>query len=128
MSLLERLKSWAARIKRDALTLWFCARHPGTPLAPKLLAVALAAYAFSPIDLIPDFIPVLGLLDEALLLPLGIALCIRLVPAEVLADCRQRAAQWMTHRQPRPRSYAAALFIVVLWGLAAWACWRMLAP
>lgn len=125
MQIIETLKSWARRIKRDALTVWFCARHPETPLAAKLLAILLAAYAFSPIDLIPDFIPVLGLLDEAILLPLGIALCIRLVPAPVLTECRQRAARYMEEKQPRPRSYIAAAFILSLWALALWVCWRM---
>ncbi|MFN0318396.1 MAG: YkvA family protein [Burkholderiales bacterium] len=125
MSLADSLRTWARRIKADALTLWFCARHPHTPLAAKLLALFLAAYAFSPIDLIPDFIPVLGLLDELILLPLGIALCIKLVPAAVIEDCRRQAADWSA--QPRPRSYAGAAAIVLIWGLALWACWRWLA-
>ena len=68
MSLVDSLNTWAKRIKADALTLWFCARHPQTPLPVKILALSLAAYAFSPIDLIPDFIPVLGFLDEVILL------------------------------------------------------------
>lgn len=120
--MLANLKAWAKTIRRDTLTLWFCARHPDTPLLPKLIAALLAAYAFSPIDLIPDFIPVLGLLDEAILLPLGIALCIKLTPNAVVDDCRQRAAQ----HQVRPRSYVAALLIVALWCVAAWACWTWL--
>lgn len=127
MSLLDTLKSWAKAIKRDALTLWFCARHPDTPLAPKLLALLLAAYAFSPIDLIPDFIPILGFLDEAIILPLGIALCIRLTPPSVLSQCRQQAADWMAQSRPRPSSYAAAACIVLLWAGALWLCWRLIA-
>ena len=62
--MLNRLLQWAKQLKREAVTLWFCCRHPQTPWLAKLLAVAIVAYAFSPIDLIPDFIPVLGLLDE----------------------------------------------------------------
>lgn len=127
MSVLTQLKDWAKVIRRDALTLWFCARHPDTPLLPKLLAVMLAAYAFSPFDLIPDFIPVLGLLDEAILLPLGIALCIKLTPAPVVAECRERASQWIAQRQAKPRSYLAAAAIIALWCLALWACWRIFA-
>jgi uncharacterized membrane protein YkvA (DUF1232 family) len=125
VSLADSVRVWARRIKADALTLWFCARHPQTPLAAKILALFLAAYAFSPIDLIPDFIPVLGLLDELILLPLGIALCIKLVPAAVIEDCRRQAADWSM--QPRPRSYAGAVVIVFIWGLAVWACWRWFA-
>lgn len=127
MSLIDTIKSWARRIRQDALTLWFCARHPDTPLAAKILALVLAAYAFSPIDLIPDFIPILGFLDEVILLPLGIALCIRLVPGSVIEECRRQAAEWMSRSHPRPRSYAAATVIVTLWGVAIWACWRLLA-
>ena len=123
MSLVDSLNAWAKRIKADALTLWFCARHPQTPLPAKVLALSLAAYAFSPIDLIPDFIPVLGFLDEVILLPLGIALCIKLVPAVVIHECRRKAENWTT----RPRSYAAAVVVVLVWGLALWACWRWLA-
>jgi len=126
MRVVDTLKTWARRIRSDALTLWFCARHPGTPWTAKLLALVLAAYAFSPIDLIPDFIPVLGLLDEAILLPLGILLCIRLVPSAVLQECRQRAADWLGAARPRPRSYVAAGIIVTLWALTLWAGWRFL--
>lgn len=125
MSLAASLRAWARRIKADTITLWFCARHPQTPLAAKLLALFLAAYAFSPIDLIPDFIPVLGLLDELILLPLGIALCIKIVPAAIIDECRRQAENWST--QPRPRSYAGAAVIVLIWSLALWACWFWLA-
>ncbi len=123
MSLTGTVRAWARRIRADALTLWFCARHPQTPLPAKLLALFLAAYAFSPIDLIPDFIPVLGFLDEIILLPLGIALCIKLVPAAVIDECRRQAENWTT----QPRSYAAAAVIVLVWGLALWMCWRWFA-
>ncbi len=123
MSRVESLRTWAKRLKRDALTLWFCARHPDTPLAAKLLAMALAAYAFSPIDLIPDFIPVLGFLDEVILLPLGIALCIKLVPKLVMDQCRRSASDWMARQHAKPRSYVAAAMVIALWGLTLWACW-----
>ena len=124
---LEAIKSWAKRIKRDALTLWFCARYPDTPFAPKLLATCLAAYAFSPIDLIPDFIPVIGLLDEMILLPLGIALCIKLTPPSVIEICRHQANEWIALRQGKPRSYTAAAIIVGLWAMLLWLSWRWLA-
>ncbi|MEY8877527.1 MAG: YkvA family protein, partial [Leptothrix sp. (in: b-proteobacteria)] len=96
MALLDLpLRAWAKRIRRDALTLWLAARHPDTPWPAKLLAGVVVAYALSPIDLIPDFVPVLGLLDDLLLLPALIWLAVRLVPADVLAACRAEAEQRM---------------------------------
>ena len=79
--MLERLKSEARRLKSEVLVLYFAARHPGTPWYAKLLVVLVVAYVFSPIDLVPDFIPVLGILDDLILVPLGIALALRLIPA-----------------------------------------------
>jgi uncharacterized membrane protein YkvA (DUF1232 family) len=92
------------------MTLWCCRRHPGTPWAAKLLAAVVVAYALSPIDLIPDFIPVLGLLDDVLVIPLGIAIAIRLIPRPVWDDARREAA----------------VMVAVRVALAATA-WRMLA-
>ncbi len=86
-----RLSSWARRLKRDATVLYLVARHPRTPWYARALAAAVAAYALSPIDLIPDFIPVIGYLDDLVIVPLGVAAVMRLVPGEVLTECRQRA-------------------------------------
>lgn len=119
-----RLQAWARALRRDALTLWFCARDPRAPLAPRLIALALAAYAFSPIDLIPDFIPILGYVDEVILLPIGIWLCLRLVPAPLLAECRASADRWIEARKGKPVSLAGAAFIVLLWLVAAAWCWH----
>ena len=120
-SLLARLTAWAKAIHRDVLALWVAARDPRTPLAAKLLCAAIAAYALSPIDLIPDVIPVLGLLDEVLLLPPMILLAARLVPPALMAEFREEAAR----RAERPVSRAGAAFVVALWVLAlvliAWA-------
>jgi uncharacterized membrane protein YkvA (DUF1232 family) len=120
-----RLKEWARRLAGEAVALWFCARHPRTPLGARLLAAAVAAYALSPIDLIPDFIPVLGLLDDLLLVPLGIWLTLRLVPPDVILECREQAARWLADKAASPRSNAAAAVIVVAWlaGLALLAWW-----
>lgn len=118
-----RLERWARAVRRDVHALWFAARDPRTPWVAKGLAVAVAAYALSPIDLIPDFVPVLGYLDDAILLPLGILLAIRLVPAEVLLECRARAEAAAT----RPVSRAGAAAIVVLWvAAAAGSAWWLL--
>ena len=92
------------------------------PLAPKLVALAVAAYAFSPIDLVPDFVPVLGLLDELVIVPLGVLLVLRLAPPALIAECRARAASSVA----RPVSRLAAALIVLLWTLAAWWAWRTL--
>ena len=82
------------------------------------------AYAFSPIDLIPDFIPVLGLIDDAFLLPIGIWLALKFIPQPVLAECRGKAAQWLAERHHKPRNWFGAVIIVALWTGAAWLCWK----
>lgn len=114
MSALTTLRAAARRIKHDAMTVYFAARDPRTPLLVRLLALAIAAYALSPIDLIPDFIPVLGYLDDVVLLPLGILLVIKLTPAAVIADSRALAQQ----AGERPTSRIAAAAIVALWLLS----------
>ena len=108
------LKRWASALKQQTLVVYFAARDPRTPWPVRLLAVLVAAYALSPIDLIPDFIPVIGYLDDLLLIPLGIALIVRLTPPEILAAARARAAAL----HGKPISYAAAVAIVLLWLLA----------
>src|SRR5712691_6090661 len=98
---MRRLQEWAQRLKGEVVTLWFCTRHPRTPFVAKVLAVA---YALSPIDLIPDFIPVLGYLDDLIIVPAGVWLVLKLVPADVMAECRAQAASWLEERRPRQRS------------------------
>ena len=90
---LASTKQWARRIKQDVIALWIAGRDPRTPLAAKILAGAVAAYALSPIDLIPDFIPVLGYLDDIIIVPLGILLVVKLVPAELMAEFRAEAVR-----------------------------------
>lgn len=121
--MLERLKQWAQRLKAEVVALWFAYRHPQTPWYAKWLAVAVVAYAFSPIDLIPDFIPVLGFVDDALLLPIGIWLTIKFIPRPLLEACRAQAAQWLAERHDKPQNWTAAVVIVVLWVLMAWLIW-----
>jgi uncharacterized membrane protein YkvA (DUF1232 family) len=113
--MLERAKGWARAIKRDVHAVWLAARHPRTPWHAKALALAVAAYALSPIDLIPDFIPVLGYLDDLIIVPLGILAVTKLVPADVLAECRAAADA----AGQRPRSLAGGAAIVALWLAAA---------
>lgn len=111
--LLEALKNRARQLKAETFALYLAARHPDTPWFAKLLAATVAAYAFSPIDLIPDFVPVLGYLDDLVLVPAGIALAVRLVPAPVLAECRARAAEALAGAKPVSRS--AAVVVVAIW-------------
>lgn len=123
MGIKETVKSWAKRTKRDGLTLWFARKHPSTPWYAKALGLMVVAYALSPVDLIPDFIPVLGYLDDAVLLPVLILLTIRLLPADVLHDCRKEADAWIEAKKTRPRSLAGAALVVMLWLCAGAAVW-----
>jgi uncharacterized membrane protein YkvA (DUF1232 family) len=113
----EKLRDWAHRLQADTLALWFAARDDRTPWYAKLLVAAVVAYAVSPIDLIPDFIPVLGLLDDLLVVPLGVVLALRMIPAEVMAAARDRARDALA--DPRPRGRVAAGIVVALWVAAA---------
>ena len=120
MQRLTALKARARRLKAETFALYLAARHPATPWYAKLLVALLVAYALSPIDLIPDFIPVLGYVDDLILLPLGIALAIRLIPSAVLDACRARAAARL--HDPPPRSWAAAAVIILIWLVAGVLC------
>ncbi len=123
MPITESIRIWARRIKRDAVMLWFARRHPDTPFLPKVLCVFTVAYALSPIDLIPDFIPVLGYVDDALLLPSLIWLAVRLLPAHVIHECRAQAEEWMAREKAKPTSYAGAVAIVTIWVAVLYLCW-----
>jgi len=126
MGITGRIKTWARRIKRDAVTLWFAYRDPRTPLAVKALCAFVVAYALSPIDLIPDFIPVLGYVDDALLLPALIWLAVKLLPPVVIEDSRAKADDWMLSHGRKPVSKLGVVLIVALWIAAligAWVWW-----
>lgn len=127
MPVLEKINCWARELKAQVLTLWFCRSHPDTPLAAKLLAGFVVAYAFSPIDLIPDFIPVLGYLDDLVIVPVGIYLTLRLIPAHVIADARLQADEWIAGQKSKPRNYIAATVIVVLWIVILYWSWILIA-
>jgi uncharacterized membrane protein YkvA (DUF1232 family) len=113
MRLLAEFKQRARRLRAETFALYLAARHPGTPWYAKLFVAGIVAYAFSPIDLIPDFVPVLGYLDDLTLIPIGIALAIRMVPSSVLAECRARAQEVMS--QGKPVNRIAGAVIVVIW-------------
>ncbi len=111
MRTLANLKEVARRLRRDVVVVWLAARDPDTPWWVKALALAVAAYALSPIDLIPDFIPVLGLLDDLVLVPLGLMLVMRLLPPAALARARAQAAA----RERLPKNRWAGAFVLALW-------------
>jgi len=116
MSLISRLKARAHELKTEVFALYGVMRDPRTPWYAKLLIVAIVAYALSPIDLIPDFIPVLGFLDDILLLPLGIVLAVKMIPPEVMRQSRADAATAAGDATQIGRAGAAA--IVLLWIVA----------
>lgn len=123
MTLGDNLRRWAKKIKRDGVTLWFAGRHPATPWHAKALGIFVVAYALSPIDLIPDFIPVLGYIDDVLLLPALIWLTVRILPPAVLAECRVQADEWIHTAGAKPTSRWGAALIVLIWmgfGLVLW--------
>lgn len=111
--MLDRLRQRARRLKTEIYALYLAYRDPRTPWYARLFAAGVVAYAFSPLDLIPDFIPIIGLLDDLILVPLGIVLALRMIPASVMAECRQRAAEAL--REGRPTNWLAAGAIVAVW-------------
>jgi uncharacterized membrane protein YkvA (DUF1232 family) len=120
VSLAERWKARARSLRRDTLALYLASLHPQVPWYAKAVMAVVVAYALSPIDLIPDFIPILGLLDDLILVPLGIALAIRLIPSGVMEECRQKATTLIA----RPTNWLAAVIIVLVWlGLLALLVW-----
>jgi len=126
MELPGKVRDWARKIKRDGVTLWFACKHADTPLVAKLLCVLVVAYALSPIDLIPDFVPVLGYLDDVILLPCLIWIAIKLIPASVLTECRTKADEWMVKEGRKPKNNWGIVLVVLVWMLACWAIWKYL--
>jgi uncharacterized membrane protein YkvA (DUF1232 family) len=121
----EALRRRARRIKTELFAVYLACKDPRTPWYTKAIVAGVVGYAFSPIDLIPDFIPVVGYLDDLVLIPLGLALAAKSIPRAVLADCRRRAADAMS--RPRPTSRAAAGVVIALWlCLAALAAWLLI--
>ena len=126
-SLVTDIKIWARGLRRDAHAVYLAAHDPRVPWYAKALAIAVAGYALSPVDLIPDFIPVLGYIDDLIIVPLGIALVVSLIPNEVMAEYRTKADE----ARQRPRSRGAAIVIVAIWisgaaalGWAGYAYWN----
>jgi uncharacterized membrane protein YkvA (DUF1232 family) len=114
---LERAKAKAREIKRNVFVLYLACKDPRVPWYAKAFAVLVVAYAFSPIDLIPDFIPVLGYLDDLVIVPLGIALALKMIPQPIIDDCRERAEE--IRKQGKPKNWLMGAAFIVIWILLA---------
>ncbi len=121
---LSQLRNWARLIKRDGVMLWFACRDPRTPGWLKALGFFVVAYALSPIDLVPDFIPVLGFVDDVLLLPVLIWLIVRWLPHHIVCDNRQKAEAWMQAHPTQPVSRAGIVLVFLIWCAASWGLWH----
>lgn len=114
-ALLQRFKQKLGDLKIELLAVWFAYRDPRTPWYAKIWAALVAGYAFSPIDLIPDFIPIIGYLDDAIIVPLGLIIAIKLIPKDVMTDTRIKAKDWLEQRKQKPTNKTMAVLIVLLW-------------
>ena len=117
MGIITRWEERAKHLKTQTYAIYLASRNPRVPWFAKLLIILVVAHTFSPIDLIPDFIPVLGLLDDLIIAPLGIALAIRMVPPDVMAECYRQAKAGIG--QDRPMGWVAAVVIIAIWLLVA---------
>ena len=112
ISILKKLMAWSKRIKRNTYALYLACRDPRVPWYAKLFGAIVVAYALSPVDLIPDFIPILGYLDDLILLPLGIALAIRMIPKAVMEDCYERAGSVIAGAK---KNWIAGGIVIAMW-------------
>jgi uncharacterized membrane protein YkvA (DUF1232 family) len=115
MNAIGHLKSWAKSLKKKVVMLWFATQHPETPFLPKIICIFVVAYAFSPIDLIPDFIPILGFLDDVILLPALIWVALRLIPEKVIADSTQKSEEWWLNHAAKPKSNLGLILVLLVW-------------
>ena len=115
MNLFKKISSWAKALKLDVLALWFALKHPKMPFWAKVVCFVAVAYALSPIDLIPDFIPVLGYLDDLILVPALVWLALKLIPSEVMNQSREQAVEWINSNQSKPKSYVGLFIVAAIW-------------
>ena len=123
------IKSWktkAKQLRTEVVALYLASKHPRTPWYAKVLAVLIIGYALSPIDLIPDFIPVAGYLDDLSIIPAGIAVLIKIIPGDILEECRAKAQSDLLNR--KSRNWAAAAIIALIWLLAIYLIIKLIWP
>lgn len=114
--MLDKLKAWAKKLKRKVFVLYFAYKDNRTPLYAKVFAICVVAYAFSPIDLIPDFIPILGYLDDVILVPLGVMLTLKMMPDAVIEECKMKAEELM--KKGKPKNWFVGSLFILVWILA----------
>ncbi|MGG4169320.1 YkvA family protein [Rossellomorea vietnamensis] len=119
MNTISKLKNYAKTVKQDLIVLYLSYKDPRTPLHAKMLAICVVAYAFSPIDLIPDFIPIIGYLDDLILVPIGIILTLKWIPSEVLEETREQARHMQKSDSPK-NWFVGAVFILIWVLVAVW--------
>lgn len=122
MQIFQIIKGWAKKLKHDVLVLWFALKNPQTPLLSKVVGFFTVAYALSPIDLIPDFVPILGYLDDIILIPILVWITLKLIPESVISLSRQQAQEWLSINQLKPKSRFGLLLILTIWLLVFWIC------
>ena len=124
-TVMGQLKQRARQLKADTYALYLACRDPRVPWYAKVIVACVVAYALSPIDLIPDFVPILGYLDDLILIPAGISVALRLIPSEVIQACREKARVEL-ERHGKPKSWLAAGCIILIWlSVAAWGVWSL---
>lgn len=120
MSKFQKIQTWAKELKRDVLVLWFALKNPQTPFLVKAVAFVTVAYALSPIDLIPDFIPVIGYIDDIILIPVLVWITLKLVPDDVINQSREQVQEWLALNKSKPKSHLGLFIILALWLLMSW--------
>jgi uncharacterized membrane protein YkvA (DUF1232 family) len=115
MNLFQKISSWAKALKLDVLALWFALKYPRMTFLAKVVCFVAVTYALSPIDLIPDFIPVLGYLDDLIVVPALVWLALKLIPTEVMNLAREQAVEWIDSNQSKPKSYIGLFIVVAIW-------------
>lgn len=120
MLVFKKIKHYLGQLKQDVLVLWFAIRSPNTPTIPKILAFLAVAYAFSPIDLIPDFIPILGYVDDLILIPIMVFLILKMIPNSVLQTARVEANEWLIQNKAKPTNRYGLIIIFFIWFLIGW--------
>jgi uncharacterized membrane protein YkvA (DUF1232 family) len=111
----QKFIAWAKALKLDVLALWFALKYPSISIWAKAIAFVAVAYALSPIDMIPDVIPVLGYLDDLIIVPVLVWFALKLVPIDVLKQSREQAAEWINSNQSKPKSNVGLLIVLVIW-------------
>jgi len=113
--MLKKIKDWARKLKRQIFVLYFACKDERVPWYAKVFTACVVAYAFSPIDLIPDFIPILGYLDDVILIPLGVMFALKMIPKNVITDCEVKAEEMI--KNGKPKNWIVGSIIVLIWGI-----------